>query len=133
VYTVYALYSPSHTLSPSPHPSHWYQPGLSCSSLLFSDFTKEKKNYHICLFKIATQGVSFLVVPAYIHNIYYIHIYIIYYKMNGFISSIFLLSTLISSYSDPNSFKILYSFLYREYINHSHLLNFFLLYSPSLI
>jgi hypothetical protein len=29
--------------------------------------------------------------------------------------------------------KILYSFLYREYINHIHLLNFFLLASLSLI
>jgi hypothetical protein len=30
-----------------------------------------------------------------------------------------------------NSLKILYTFLYREYINHIHLLNFFLLSCPS--
>jgi hypothetical protein len=45
----------------------------SCSQIL----QKKKKNYHICLFKIATQGVSFLVVPAYIH-IYILHTYILF-------------------------------------------------------
>jgi hypothetical protein len=32
-------------------------PGKTCSILLFSDFVKGKK-WHLCLFKIATQGVS---------------------------------------------------------------------------
>jgi hypothetical protein len=40
VYTVFALHSPSYTLSPPPNPSHWYQPQQagpvlpSCSLIL---------------------------------------------------------------------------------------------------
>jgi hypothetical protein len=48
---VFALYSPSHALSP---PASLQ--GRTCSALLFSDFVKEKKITF--LLKIATQGVS---------------------------------------------------------------------------
>jgi hypothetical protein len=45
VYTVFALYLLSHTLSLPPPHSHWHQPPLSpdriCSILLFFDFVKE--------------------------------------------------------------------------------------------
>jgi hypothetical protein len=43
---VFALYSPSHTLSPSLPPSHSYQlPGRNCYALMFPDFVtgREKK------------------------------------------------------------------------------------------
>jgi hypothetical protein len=89
--------------------------------LLFSDFMKEN-NWHFCLFKIATQGVSS----------WHFHVEL-YYNTNWFISSIFILNTfrpflmVIST-----SFKILYSFLYREYINHIHLLASFFYPSPLL-
>jgi hypothetical protein len=46
VYTVFALYSPSYTLSPlSPPPTGGKPPtpGRTCSALLFSDFAKERK------------------------------------------------------------------------------------------
>jgi hypothetical protein len=42
VYTVFATYSPFYTLSPPP-PLGTNLPGRTCSSLLFSDFVKEKK------------------------------------------------------------------------------------------
>jgi hypothetical protein len=58
VYTVFALYSPSYTLSPPPPSSHWYQ--LPSREDLFYPpilwFCKWKKNF-FCLFKIPTQGV----------------------------------------------------------------------------
>jgi hypothetical protein len=47
-------------------PSHWYQPplqGSTCSTLLLSDFVKDKI-WHFCLFKLATQ---FLVAPLCIY------------------------------------------------------------------
>jgi hypothetical protein len=62
VYTIFAPYSPSHTLSPPPPPSYWYNPSphcRTCSALLFSDFVKEKKN------DTPTQGVS----------LWYFHVY----------------------------------------------------------
>jgi hypothetical protein len=52
--------------------------------------------------------------------LWHFHVYM-YYNSNWFISSISFLSS---------GLKILYSFLYRKYINHVHLLNFLLL--PSL-
>jgi hypothetical protein len=59
VYTVFATYSLSNTLS-SLEQKPWYQPSrqdMTCSILLFSNFVKEKK-WHFCLFKTVTQGVS---------------------------------------------------------------------------
>jgi hypothetical protein len=45
VYTVFAIYSPSHTLSlPPPPPTGTSPPGRTCSTLLFSNFVKEKIN-----------------------------------------------------------------------------------------
>jgi hypothetical protein len=81
VYTVFALCSPFFTLSPHPPPSHWYQ--LPWQDL-FSNFVKEKK-WHLCLFKIVTQEVS----------LWHFHVYM-YFKLNWFVASIFLLSTLVS-------------------------------------
>jgi hypothetical protein len=55
VYTVFAPYSPSHTLSPSPSPLPMV-PTPSSRQYLFCppvlQFVKEKK-WHFCLFKIA--------------------------------------------------------------------------------
>jgi hypothetical protein len=75
------------------------------------------KKRHFHLFNI--QGVS----------LWHFHVYM-YYNLNWLIPSIFLLSTLVPSYGDFTDLKVLYSFLYRQYINHIHLLNFLLL--PSL-
>jgi hypothetical protein len=59
-----------------------------------------------------------------------------YYILNWFIPSIFLLSTLILFMENSTGLKILHSFLYRKYINHIYLLYFllypFLLLVPSL-
>jgi hypothetical protein len=54
-----------------------------------------------------------------------------YYNPNCFISSLFLLFTLVPLlWMVSTGLKILYSFWYRQYINHIHLLSFLLL--PSL-
>jgi hypothetical protein len=58
-------------------------PGRTCSTLLFSGFVKEKEKVTFVL-KIATQGVS----------LRHFHEYM-YYSLNWFIFSIFLLSTLV--------------------------------------
>jgi hypothetical protein len=52
VYTDFAIYSPSHTISPPTSSFHWFQPPkvLMCSTLLFSDFIKGKK-WHFCYLK----------------------------------------------------------------------------------
>jgi hypothetical protein len=57
--------------------------GRTCSVLLFYDFVEEEKR-HFCLFKIAMQGVS----------LWHFHV-CMYYNLNWFISSIFLLSPLV--------------------------------------
>jgi hypothetical protein len=46
MYTIFAPYSPSFTLPPSPPLSYWYQPfpGRTCSALLFYNFVKEKND-----------------------------------------------------------------------------------------
>jgi hypothetical protein len=84
VYTVFAPRSPSYTLSPPSTPSHWYQSprqDLFCPPVLC--FVKEKNFFG--LFRIATQGVSLW------------HLCMcMYYNLNWFISSIFLLSNLVS-------------------------------------
>jgi hypothetical protein len=85
VHTVFAPYSLSHTLSPPPSPSLWYQPPkvgpvLSSCSLVLQMKTK----WHLYLFKIITHEVS----------LWYFHVPM-YYNPNLFISSSFLLSTLI--------------------------------------
>jgi hypothetical protein len=82
----YALYSPSHALSPPPPCSHWHQhptPGRTWFHPPVLWFCKWKKMTF--LFQIATQGAS----------LRHFHIYM-YYNPNRFISSTFLLSTLVS-------------------------------------
>jgi hypothetical protein len=71
------------------------------------------------LFKIAIQGVS----------LWHFHVYMYYPELVHLLYfSSFYLSRLLMVIL--TGLKILYSFLYREYINHIHLLNFLLL--PSL-
>jgi hypothetical protein len=116
--TIFTLPPPSSPSSPLPlvpnSQNLFHPPALQCC---------KRKKWHFCLFQIATQGVS----------LWHFHVYM-YYNPNWFISPIFLLST-----SDPllmvisTDLKILYLFLYREYINHVHLLNFLLLPSPTLM
>jgi hypothetical protein len=115
------VFSPSHTLSPPPtSPTSTDTSDRTCSTLLFSDFVKEKK-WYFCLLMVATQGVS----------LWHFHVYM-YYNLNGFIASIFLLSTLVSFLMVISiGLKILKSFLCKEYINHIHFLNFLFLLSPS--
>jgi hypothetical protein len=114
-----------HTHSPIPFPHTLVlttlHPCRICSALLFSNFVKAKKKWYFCSFKIATQGVS----------LWHFHVYL-YYSPIRFISSLFLFyyhSLFLMVVSA--SLKILYWFLYRAYISHIHLLNFFLLPSPS--
>jgi hypothetical protein len=61
VYTVFALYSSSYTLSlPLPH-SHWNQPLQAGPVLLFCSLIlqkKERRNDSFACLKIAAQGVS---------------------------------------------------------------------------
>jgi hypothetical protein len=79
-----------HTHLPPP-PSHWYIPSPhqtgpispSCSLTLYKKWRK-RKAWHFCLLKIAAWGVS----------LWHFHIYM-YYSLIWFISSIFLLSTLV--------------------------------------
>jgi hypothetical protein len=60
-------------------------PGRTCSTLLFSNFAKEKKKKsYFCLLKIALEGVS----------LWPFHVYMNYSPIL-FISSIFLLSTVV--------------------------------------
>jgi hypothetical protein len=56
VYTIFALYSPSYTLSPHPFPHTGTNlPEKTCSVLLLSDFVKEKNDI---LFNTDIQEVS---------------------------------------------------------------------------
>jgi hypothetical protein len=84
VYTVCAPYSPYYTFSshPAPHTGTNF-PDRTCSDLLFSNLVKEKK-WNFCLFKIAIHRV-----PLWHFQVY------MYHNPNFFISSIFLLSTLV--------------------------------------
>jgi hypothetical protein len=80
---VYTMLAPYHAPIPFPNllplipnPADW-----TCSGLLFSDFVKKKMTF---LFKIATQGASLRHFYVYMHC-----------NPSWFISSIFLLSTLV--------------------------------------
>jgi hypothetical protein len=84
MYTVFALYSPSHAFSHFLSSSCWYQCPQTGPVLLVLQFWKRKSKWHFCLFKIATQGAS----------LWHFHVYM-YYNPNWFISSVFLLSTLV--------------------------------------
>jgi hypothetical protein len=75
MYTVYMLYSPSHTLFPPPLSLNGYQSprqDLFCPPVLW--FALKKKKWHFCFFKLATQGISLWYFHAYMYI--YIHIYI---------------------------------------------------------
>jgi hypothetical protein len=79
---------------------------------------KKKKKRHLCLFKVSIYTRSFFVTfpciyvfePELVHLLYF---------------SPFYLSLLLMMIS--TSLKFPYSFMYTEYINHIHLLNFLLL------
>jgi hypothetical protein len=93
---------------------------LFCLPILW--FCKRKK-WHFWLFKIATQGVS----------LWHFHVYM-YYKPN-LVHTLYFASFYLSPsfMAVSTTLKILYSFLYRGYINHvegEYLLKF-LLSSPS--
>jgi hypothetical protein len=82
VYTVFALYSLLHTLSSSPTLSLVsVSPDRTYSSFLFSDFAKENNDIFVCL--------------RYLHREFPFHVYM-YYNLNLFIYTLFLLCTLIS-------------------------------------
>jgi hypothetical protein len=99
-------------------PPHWCQPlppqagpvPPSCSPFC------NRKKIPFFLFKIATQRFSLWHFHIYM---YYIHLYFSSFYLRPFLM---LISAML---------KILYSFLYKDYINHIHLLNFLLLCSPS--
>jgi hypothetical protein len=83
-------------------------------------FCKRKKKWHFCLLKIAIQGVVtfsciYVLSREFFHLLYFSPFYLS------------LLPMVILT-----GLKILYSFLYREYINHAHLLTS-LFYPPPLV
>jgi hypothetical protein len=81
VYTIFALYSPSYTLSPHPFPHTGTNlPEKTCSVLLLSDFVKEKMTFYL------TQIYRKFPCDIFMY---------ICIKPNWFIFSICLLSTLV--------------------------------------
>jgi hypothetical protein len=76
------LYPPTPFPHIFPHPTSTNLLDRTCSALPFSNFVKEKKMTFV--FKIAIQEVS----------LWYFHVYM-YYNLNWFTPSIFLLSTLV--------------------------------------
>jgi hypothetical protein len=94
VYIIFVPYLASHTPSLYPLPSHWCllnpqtRPVLSSCSLFL------KKKWHFYLFKISIQVVS----------LWHFHVYM-YYNLNWFISSIFLLSNLFPFLCDFKRFE----------------------------
>jgi hypothetical protein len=102
----------------SSSPSHWYQ---SPSQDLFSDFVKEKKRFFF--FYLRSYTGSFLVALRCIYVLYPKLVHLLYFSLVYYSPFLIRVST---------GLKILYSFLYREYISHSHLLNF-LFYPPPLV
>jgi hypothetical protein len=116
-YIVFLPYSSFYNLSLHLLPSHWCQPPGRNYFTFQDPFLKTK---HFCLYKIARQGV-FIVT--------FLCLYILYLELiHPLCFSPFNLSHLLMVIL--TSLKILCSFLYRKYINHIHLFNFFLL--PSL-
>jgi hypothetical protein len=96
VYTVFAIFILLHPF-PTTSPSQWYQTphprGRTCTTLLFSDFIKEKNfKWHFCMFKIATQGVCCL-------------LYFSSFYLNAFLMVV------------STSLKILYSFFIQVFLN----------------
>jgi hypothetical protein len=81
--------------------------------VLLSGFVKEKK-WHFCFFKIAIQAVSLWHFYVYMYYNLFISWLVHLFYFSSFCLSLFLM--VIST-----GLKILYSFLYREYINHIHL------------
>jgi hypothetical protein len=107
------------TLSPHPSPPLVTTPrqDLFCPPVL--QFCKRKNKWHFCLFKIAMQ-----VFPCYMS----VYTCIITWIGSSLYFSPFCLSRLLMDIS--TDLNILYSFLYRKYINHAHF-NFLLLSSLS--
>jgi hypothetical protein len=86
VYTASAPYSPSHSLSPPSPPCHCTtsSSGRTCFALLFSEFVNKKKETRVSL--------------------WHFHVYMCY-DLIWFISSLFLLSTLVPFCGGFNRFK----------------------------
>jgi hypothetical protein len=120
VHSIFTILTLLHPI-PTSSPFYWYQhpSGRTCSTLLFSDFVKEnQKKWYFCLCNIATQGIS----------LWQFHVYM-FYSQVWFISSIFLLSTLVPFLwlSQQNE-----KFYIHSYIDiTSTIFNFFLLPSAS--
>jgi hypothetical protein len=99
-----------------PSPSYWYQslaqagPALPSWALIL--YKKKWKKWHFCFFKLAYTGIFLVALPC---------IYIIAQFVTSPLFFFFLPWSLF--YGGFSQFKILYSFLCREYINHNHLLN----------
>jgi hypothetical protein len=87
----------------------------SCSLIVY-----KKQKWCFCFLKIAIQRVF----------LWHFHVFM-YYNPNWLISCIFLLSVLLPLLCWFQYVKILYSFLYREYMTYTHFLNFLLLPSIS--
>jgi hypothetical protein len=128
VNSIFAPYLPS-TVSPSPYPSYCINAPTpsktghvlpSCSLILNK---KKRRKWHFWLFKIATQeiacGTSMFICTIAKFGVHLLYFSSFYLSPFGMVVS--------------TSLKILHSFLYREYINYIHLLNFLLLPSPSLM
>jgi hypothetical protein len=110
-YLIFTVHSASYTLSLYPS-THCYQPPNK-TILPFYSLLLKKRDFF--LFTIVIQGISLRHFHAQAELVH------LYFSLFYFIPYIMVIST---------SLKILYSFLYRRYINHIHLLNLFLL--PSL-
>jgi hypothetical protein len=107
-FIIFSPYSPS--LYP-PSSTCTYPPDWTCFAFLFSVFVKKEKNDIFCLFKIAIQSISLW------------HFYVYMYYSAEWSSPLFF------SIREPSflvvistGLKILYSFFYRKYISHIHLL-----------
>jgi hypothetical protein len=144
VHTVFALYSSYYTFFPHPLPTHWYQlPRQDLLCLLDHGFSKKHDIFVRYLhWEIPCEYIFIRILMfEYIYTwkcitIYQMHcIYVLYVYINKVQigSSALFFSFLSSSLLMLISIglKSIYSLLYRKYINHIHLLNFFLLTSLS--
>jgi hypothetical protein len=118
VYIVFPAHSPSLYPFLISSPSHWYQPTRQDLFAFQFFFVKAL----VFLFVHDSYTGCFIVVLPCIYVLKLELLYLLYF-------SPFYLSPILIVISTDS--KILYSFLYRKYINHVHLLNFLLLPSFS--
>jgi hypothetical protein len=116
LYTVWVLHLHIHVLSPSPSHSHWHH--VPKQDLFHLPVLQKR---HFWLFKIASQGVPLWHIHVHIH-IYSALVHFFYFS-SFYLSPLFMVAA--------TGLKTLYSFLYREHLNHIHLLNFLLLHTLS--